>query len=161
MNYGLPGIMKNLLSLCLCLSIFVCQVVCLSIHDYLKNLCTRIFCILYEAESQKQLVKTCGCRTFLLKSYLGLSYRALREKCPNTQLFLSVFYEVNLLIQSKYREIQTRNNSVFGHFSRNGGHSSLYDIFGNYLGSLLFWAGSTRITRIISNKKTKTNFLSI
>ena len=27
-------------------------------------------------------------------------------------------YEVNLRIQSKYRKIRTRNNSVFGHFSR-------------------------------------------
>ena len=27
-------------------------------------------------------------------------------------------YEVNLLIQSKYRKIQTRKNSIFGHFSR-------------------------------------------
>ena len=68
----------------------------------------------------------------------------LREKCPNTELFLvriflyldwiwrftsvqirsyfwSVFfciYEVNLCIQYKYRKILTRNNSVFGHFSR-------------------------------------------
>ena len=28
-------------------------------------------------------------------------------------------YSVNLLIQSKYRKIQTRNNPIFGHFSRN------------------------------------------
>ena len=28
------------------------------------------------------------------------------------------FYSVNLRIQSEYRKIQTRNNSVFGHFSR-------------------------------------------
>ena len=27
-------------------------------------------------------------------------------------------YEVNIRIQSKYRKIRTRNNSVFGHFSR-------------------------------------------
>ena len=27
-------------------------------------------------------------------------------------------YEVNLCIQSEYRKIQTKNNSVFGHFSR-------------------------------------------
>ena len=36
--------------------------------------------------------------------------------------FCSVLYciriEVNLRIQSKYRKIRTRNNSVFGHFSR-------------------------------------------
>ena len=29
-------------------------------------------------------------------------------------------YEVNPRIQSGYRKIRTRNNSVFGHFSRNG-----------------------------------------
>ena len=28
-------------------------------------------------------------------------------------------YSVNLRIQSEYRKIQTRNNSVFGHFSHN------------------------------------------
>ena len=52
----------------------------------------------------------------------------LREKCPNTELFLvrpyfpvfglnTEIYEVNLRIQSEYRKIRTRNNSVFGHFS--------------------------------------------
>ena len=30
-------------------------------------------------------------------------------------------YFINLRIQSKYRKIWTRNNSVFGHFSRSGG----------------------------------------
>ena len=54
------------------------------------------------------------------------------QKCPNTELFLaSIFqhsdwllyfpvlrvYSVNLRIQSEYRKIWTRNNSVFGHFS--------------------------------------------
>ena len=29
-------------------------------------------------------------------------------------------YGVNLLIQSEYRKIRTRKNSVFGHFSRSG-----------------------------------------
>ena len=52
---------------------------------------------------------------------------SLREKCPNTELFLvRIFlymdwirrFMVNLRIQSKYRKIWTRNNSVFGHFSR-------------------------------------------
>ena len=36
---------------------------------------------------------------------------SLREKCPNTELFL-------VRIQSECRNIRTRNNSVFGHFSR-------------------------------------------
>ena len=35
----------------------------------------------------------------------------LREKCPNTELFLA-------RIQTGYRQIRTRNNSVFRHFSR-------------------------------------------
>ena len=53
----------------------------------------------------------------------------LREKCPNTEFFLvrtflysdwiQEIYEVNLRIQSEYRKIRTRKNSVFGHFSRN------------------------------------------
>ena len=51
----------------------------------------------------------------------------LRERCPNTELFLvRIFlyldwirrFTVNLRIQSEYRKIRTRNNSVFGHFSR-------------------------------------------
>ena len=48
----------------------------------------------------------------------------LSEKCPNTELFWSVFsciraeYEVNLRIQSEYRKVRTRKNSVFEHFSR-------------------------------------------
>ena len=51
----------------------------------------------------------------------------LREKCPNTEIFpVRIFphldwirrFTVNLRIQSKYRKIRTRNNSVLGHFSR-------------------------------------------
>ena len=37
----------------------------------------------------------------------------LREKCPNTELFL-------VRIQSEYRKIRTRKDSVFGHFVRSG-----------------------------------------
>ena len=40
----------------------------------------------------------------------------LRGKCPNTELIVNA---VNLHIQSECRKIRTRNNSVFGHFSRN------------------------------------------
>ena len=52
---------------------------------------------------------------------------SLREKCLNTEFFLVLIflysdwitiYGVNLRIQSKYRIIRTRRNSVFGHFSR-------------------------------------------
>ena len=44
----------------------------------------------------------------------------LREKCPNTELFLvRIFlYSDCIRIQSEYRKMRIRNNSVFGHFSR-------------------------------------------
>ena len=42
---------------------------------------------------------------------LGDSHVVLREKCPNTELFL-------VRIQSEYRKIRSRNNSAFAHFSR-------------------------------------------
>ena len=51
----------------------------------------------------------------------------LREKCPNTEFFLvHIFlysdgirrFTVNLRIQFEHREIRTRKNSVFEHFSR-------------------------------------------
>ena len=53
----------------------------------------------------------------------------LRKMCPNTELFLvHIFlyleiYSVNFRIQSEYRKIRTRNNSVFGHFSRSGSYN--------------------------------------
>ena len=53
---------------------------------------------------------------------------ALCEKCPNTEFFSGQYfpifglnmevYSVNLRIQSEYREIRIRKNSVFRHFSR-------------------------------------------
>ena len=52
---------------------------------------------------------------------------SLREKCPNTDFFSGPYfpvfglntkiYGVNLRIQSEYRKIRTRKNSVFGDFS--------------------------------------------
>ena len=54
-----------------------------------------------------------------------VSWKPLREKCPNTELFLVRIFlhsdwirrnTVSLRIQSEYRKIRTRNNSVFGHF---------------------------------------------
>ena len=42
---------------------------------------------------------------------------SLREKCPNTEFFWSVF-SYN---RSEYRKIRTRKNFVFGHFSRSAG----------------------------------------
>ena len=35
-------------------------------------------------------------------------------------------YFVDLHIQSEYRKIRTRNNSVFGHFSRSGGSKNSF-----------------------------------
>ena len=63
-----------------------------------------------------------------------MTRKPLREKCPNTELFLVRIYcirteygeilrfrySISLRIQSEYRKIRTRNNSVFGHFSRSG-----------------------------------------
>ena len=56
---------------------------------------------------------------------LVLCYTAMREKCPDMELFLVRIFLysdwirklVNLRIQSEYRKIRTRNNSVLGHFS--------------------------------------------
>ena len=56
-----------------------------------------------------------------IKKLLKLSFKlsSLRERCPNTELFLvRIFQYLNLRIQSEYRKIRTRNNSVLGHFSR-------------------------------------------
>ena len=39
--------------------------------------------------------------------------------------FWSVFSEVNLRIQSEYRKIRTRTNSVFGHFSRSDSYGKM------------------------------------
>ena len=47
---------------------------------------------------------------------------ALLQKCPNTEFFL-------VRIQSECGKIQTRKNSVFGHFSRSVGVS----VFSNFL----------------------------
>ena len=55
-------------------------------------------------------------------------------------------YEVNFRIQSEYRKIQTRNNSVFGHFSRSDilTHSRLmfhFYVFKEYRSRKLTWNG--------------------
>ena len=41
-------------------------------------------------------------------------FQPLRENCPNTEFFSSVFS----CIQSEYRKIRARKNSVFGHISK-------------------------------------------
>ena len=50
-----------------------------------------------------------------LPSNLFLRIHLLREKCPLRNYFWSVFS----CIRTEHRRIRTRNNSVFGHFSRN------------------------------------------
>ena len=79
--------------------------------------------------------------------YSGVIDRDLREKCPDMELFLvRIFlysdwirrdilylYGVNIRIQSEYRRIRTRNNSVFGHFSRS--ETTGMKRFKNVLGS--------------------------
>ena len=83
--------------------------------------------------------------------YSGVIDRDLREKCPDMELFLvRIFlysdwiqrdtlylYGVNLRIQSEYRRIRTRNNSVFGHFSRS--ETTGMKRFKNVLGSFLLF----------------------
>ena len=73
--------------------------------------------------------KTEPCTTCLEKETCHL----LREKCPNgvfSGLYFPAFelnmerYFVSLRIQSEYRKIRTRKNSVFEHFSR----SDLYTL---------------------------------
>ena len=60
---------------------------------------------------------------FLWKAlYTRIALRPLREKCPNTELFLVRIFPhsdwIRRDIQSKCRKIRTRNNCVFAHFSR-------------------------------------------
>ena len=52
---------------------------------------------------------------------LQLTKHALREKCPNTEFFCSVFS----CVRTEYRKIRTRTNSIFGHFSRSDDPLSL------------------------------------
>ena len=66
-------------------------------------------------------------KVFMIISEMFHWIWSLRENCPNTELFLvriflysdwiTKIYSVNLLIQSEYRKIWIRNDSVFGHFS--------------------------------------------
>ena len=46
------------------------------------------------------------------------------EKCQNTEFFLVRIY----CIQSEYRKIRTKKNSIFGHFSRSGKANKREDI---------------------------------
>ena len=46
-------------------------------------------------------------------------------------------YSVNLCIQSEYRKIRTRKNSVFGYFSRSESITTNYIIFQGYLSNTI------------------------
>ena len=69
---------------------------------------------------QKRLMKCSRCQSSGhhhcgFKRHLRLTNGlTLHEKCPNTEVFLSVFSRR----QFKYGKIRTRKNSVFGHFLR-------------------------------------------
>ena len=82
-----------------------------------------------------RFLKQIMCRTYFRKQNAIVKQnfiaKSLREKCPNTEFFLvriflysdwiesfTPIYSVNLRIQSKYRQIRTRENSIFEHFSR-------------------------------------------
>ena len=69
------------------------------------------------------------CITWNTKQHFGSIIQiTLREKCPKYGVISGPYfpafglnteiYFVSLLIQSECRKIRTRNNSVFGHFSR-------------------------------------------
>ena len=53
---------------------------------------------------------------------------SIREKCPNAEIFWSVFgldtniYSLNFRTEYKYRKIRTRKNSVFGQLRAVGTH---------------------------------------
>ena len=74
------------------------------------------------------------------------------QKCPNTELFLN--YSVNLRIQSEYRKIRTRNNSVFGHFSCSGWNENLCLKCHNWVELRHFtqWIHSDRLNTKTSSK---------
>ena len=84
------------------------ELICSIHHKIIQTLATGMFKLkhdLYSEINRSIFIKGTNC-------CYNLSYKAaLCEKCPNTELFL-------IRIQPKYRKIQTRNNSVFGHFPR-------------------------------------------
>ena len=47
-------------------------------------------------------------------------------------------YGVNIHIQSKYRKIRTRNNSIFGHFSSSGYNDEVFNFSASFVLSLEF-----------------------
>ena len=84
------------------------ELICSIHHRIIQTLATGMFKVkhdLYSEINRSIFIQGTNC-------CYNLSYKApLCEKCPNTELFL-------VRIQSKCRKIQTRNNSLFGHFPR-------------------------------------------
>ena len=86
------------------------------LKHFLENLVLLSFVIYLQS-----LVQEC------LRKHTFISNIALREKYPNTELFLVRIFLYSdwvrrfLRIQSEYRKIWTRNNSVFGHFPNSVG----------------------------------------
>ena len=88
----------------------------------------------------------CICRQYL--------WCSLREKCPKTELLVRSFLylvriflcSVNLRIQTKYRKIQFRNNSIFGHLS-----SKLHQVTENIISAKCLFQVLHIVPKIIVN----------
>ena len=66
-------------------------------------ICKEIFCFMHGSACKWCIIEKA-------KLFWSFNKHSLHEKCLNTELFL-------VRIQPKYREIRTRNNSAFEHFS--------------------------------------------
>ena len=96
--------------------------------NVLPNLLIHLLIIQSISKSLSQLISTPECPLFALTNDIKMNKRK-RHSVKSVQIrsfFWSVFsciwteygdLLINLRIQSEYRKIRTRNNSVFGHFS--------------------------------------------
>ena len=85
-------------------------------ETFSKKTLSQIFFLNFLKFLNKTVILQSTCECPVLKLAQDIS---LREKCPNAELFV-------VRIQSEYRKIRTRNNSVFGHFSRSVSNSKIY-----------------------------------
>ena len=102
-------------------------------QGWFGNLCWDIIVTAVKVKLMERL----GSERYIVKTF------TLREKCPNTELFLVRIYLYSdwiwrftpLRIQQEYKKIRTRNNSVFGHFSHSVRKTYLYQAlyFANWL----------------------------
>ena len=95
----------------------------------------------------------------LLSNWLrvsSLNFDTLIWHCVKSVQIQNFFWSVFSCIQSKYRKIQTRKNSVFGHFSRS---ESLVETF--YTAMLEIWNLCTSTTRNYSLTHNIYKFLDI